>query len=1110
MIAHPKTLKILQYNVQHSMTVTKPLLERRGTQEFDIIMIQEPWINTQIATSVAGGKGFTLVHPPSHWHWPRVNAYVSKRIDPSGWNTTFYGRDLLTITLKTGEGKINIHNIYNPGQGSRDEQIHGTLPTLQQALQSEGEHIVVGDFNLHHPQWNNNLRRAPQPEALYLAGLMEGLQLTQVVPPGSTTWHRGASETTIDLAWLEPTLLNRLIKCVVRGDLDCQSDHLPVATILHEAAVLAKPKERRNWKGIDEAGIIERTKQLLNTSQPIEEIRDTEGIDREATRLTRTLQDVIQEFVPIKRPSRWSTAAWTVKCGEAVTKAKRLRREVRQCPSEANIKRYNEAVRAKGRLVTKEKRKQFRREVAEAAARDDIWNLAKWARTKAQDTPELPQIPALRDGEGWARERNEKERVLFQRFFPPPPEVDLTDIPEATYPDQIHQTEEITEEEISWIIQRVGANKAPGPDDIPNRLLKITSEAIAPCIARIARGSIRQGYHAKEFKRAVTVILKKPHKDYTEAGSYRPIALLNTIGKIVETTVANRIRRILEENKLLPPTQMGARQGRGTMTALELLTEQVHAAWSSKTPRVVTILSLDISGAFDNVSHARLIHNMRQHRLPEQLTQFTQSFLSHRTTRLRFEGQDSDERQIQTGIPQGSVLSPILFLIFAAELLKIGDNPAKRLSSIGFVDDTQFITHGTSTEQNCRVLEGVQIECEAWAKKHGVKFNPAKYEMLHLTRRGKKFNLNAKIKIGERELASAASQSIRILGMQIDSKLNWAQHIKEVQKKMSSQMFAMTRLVASTWGAPFARARLIYKQVIQPAMDYGGPLWHRPRRGGKEAGQQTKKLDILQNKCLRLITGAFKATPIEVLEREANVYPRQDMLDAKLARHIERTIHTDEQEIVRTAVARIKRTIRPRRGRPPKTKLSPRETKEQWWEKEKKKVEGEEADISYENSTWIKTMVEKEWVERWRKYKERERNHTHPADEGSQKNNMILVHRGLSKAESTIITQIRTGRIGLRGYLHTRKVPGFETGACQCGQEYQDARHMLQCSLVTEGREAMTRQTGTEDLTALTTKPRNAKLLARWWIRTIPLDQFTLAREDIMDEVNEHDNETAD
>lgn len=176
---------------------------------------------------------------------------------------------------------------------------------------------------------------------------------------------------------------------------------------------------------------------------------------------------------------------------------------------------------------------------------------------------------------------------------------------------------------------------------------------------------------------------------------------------------------------------MGARRGRSTGTALGLLTEQFRTAWAENPNTTASLLSLDIAGAYDNVSRDRLVHNMRIARLPHWIAEFSRSFVSKRTTRLLFDGQKTAVIDTETRIPQGSPLSTILFLFFAATLLRRLHQ--EKTTAGGFVDDTHVMAVGQTTEDSCHGLEEAHATCEEWAQTHGAAFAPARYTLVHFT-----------------------------------------------------------------------------------------------------------------------------------------------------------------------------------------------------------------------------------------------------------------------------------------------------------------------------------------------------------------------------------------
>jgi hypothetical protein len=230
---------------------------------------------------------------------------------------------------------------------------------------------------------------------------------------------------------------------------------------------------------------------------------------------------------------------------------------------------------------------------------------------------------------------------------------------------------------------------------------------------------------------------------------------------------------------------------------------------------------------------------------------------------------------------------------------------------VGFADDTNLIAFGRSTEENCRRLERAHTDCLAWAKRYGPRFAPDKYELMHFTRK-RRFNLAASVDIGEVTVKPAST--MRMLGVWLDPKLRWSGHIEATVRKLHSQTRALTRLSGSTWGLPLRQARMVYQMVVLPALAYGALAWHQP---GRCAGSNTPrglvtKLQSWQNRCLRAITGGYRATPISTMEAEANMSRLDLALDSKVARAIKRLQETGMDKQIEEACSWVRTRLRKR------------------------------------------------------------------------------------------------------------------------------------------------------------------------------------------------------
>ncbi len=184
---------------------------------------------------------------------------------------------------------------------------------------------------------------------------------------------------------------------------------------------------------------------------------------------------------------------------------------------------------------------------------------------------------------------------------------------------------------------------------------------------------------------------------------------------------------------------------------------------------MASLLSLDVAGAFDNVSHKRLIHNLRNKRVSSFIVKWTESFLQKKATLITLREKTSVIKKVKTGISQESSISPVLFLFFNASLIESYVKANLPVQIKEFVDDIHLLTYSESIEVNYVNLEKAHNLCLKWAATHKASFAPQKYELLHMSRTPKKFNIKMAINFDNTVIEPEAN--IRVLSLQVDTKL---------------------------------------------------------------------------------------------------------------------------------------------------------------------------------------------------------------------------------------------------------------------------------------------------------------------------------------------------
>ena len=395
-----------------------------------------------------------------------------------------------------------------------------------------------------------------------------------------------------------------------------------------------------------------------------------------------------------------------------------------------------------------------------------------------------------------------------------------------------------TTEEITTIISKFGSGKASGPFSIPTNLLKEFSLQFSEPLKIIINKSLLEGSFPQPLKTAVVCpIYKKNEK--TNCANYRPISLLSNVSKVFERIMYNRIEQFLNESDIIYEYQFGFRKKYSTNHALLSIVEQIRNNLDNK--QFACGVFVDLQKAFDTVNHKILLSKLKHYGINGFANKWLSSYLTNRTQSVSLNGITSDEMNVSCGVPQGSILGPLLFTIYINDM----HNAFKKCLVHHFADDTNLLYSDKDPRNLQKVMDKELKVLVEWLRANRLSLNVDKTEFIIF--RPPRKSLNNRIVLNLDHNKIYESTKIKYLGLLLDSRLSWKFHINELSKKLSRTIGMLYKIRAYS---PKPILRSLYFGLFHSHLTYGLPVW------GNAEKRLLDKIALLQKKALRAITFA--------------------------------------------------------------------------------------------------------------------------------------------------------------------------------------------------------------------------------------------------------------
>ena len=391
--------------------------------------------------------------------------------------------------------------------------------------------------------------------------------------------------------------------------------------------------------------------------------------------------------------------------------------------------------------------------------------------------------------------------------------------------------------EISKIISHLDTKKATGPDEVSVRIIKTLNHLISPILSSLINDCFQAGLYPDYLKAAqVTPLYKGGDKSLPE--NYRPISVLSIINKIFEKIIYLRLHNFLEKYSIIHPNQFGFRHGYSTSMAISEFYEKLLE--SSDENKGTCAILLDLKKAFDSVDRQILLFKLKSYGIRGNMWNLIKSYLSNRTQFIKNGVLKSNLNDVNVGVPQGSVLGPLLFILLLNDL-----KFCTTLNSIIFADDTLLYFSFKNPTNMVKIINSELAKVDKWLSNNNLKINTSKTKVMTFFPKNKVWRNIPKLSINidksqELELVS----EYKYLGLIIDSKLNWSNHINYLKLKLSK---ALGMLFRTRYFLNLESRIIIFQSLFISHLNYGLLNY------GRCSNKYIEPLNKLLNKSLRCI-----------------------------------------------------------------------------------------------------------------------------------------------------------------------------------------------------------------------------------------------------------------
>lgn len=844
-------LKIMQINIRSLKHNIINLQCFVSSHNIDVICVCETWLPKP--TDIYNSKVMSIKNFNAH-HYPREDGYggVSILTKKNIIVKTKNHPDLLPLEvceaqLFNAQGNLIIVSVYIPPELSSGT-VNSKFNKLCQMYYGKNNVLIAGDLNAHHHLWNfdnnNNTKGNHIAESITKSDFV-------VLNDGSHTYEKFINKrlvkSAIDVSFCSPDLAN--IINWKRVEEFIGSDHLPLVISIHNSSIVSTKSVVRvnHVKAMDSI-----------CSLKAEHTFDIEDYLSELEARVKTAT-IIDKLSALKRtPKPWWNGKikqlWIIK-----TAKQRIHNKFKTFYTSIQLKKATAILKNEIRMAKSASWARFVDDINPMMNNAEIWRRIKCINGKHN-----------RDYASIIGDKKSIDEFLNLNFK------------KNRQIDRQKSIKDLSPEfTVDAIIGKISKLKksAPGHDNISNCMLKALPLSHIVTLTNHLNKMWQERSMPSSWKKFKAFPLPKPGKDKTIMGNYRPLTLISTTCKLANSIIKDRISDYIETNSILPENSFGFRKGRSTQDYILKLIENIGL---NKLQNKNTIaIVMDLEKAFDNVNTRKLLQIMDDLGIEDKYIDWTQEFLSNRQYIVSSDDVSS-HLTTSDGVPQGSVLSPLLFNIYTSTIHEDTDDEI----ILQFADDITILVSGDVRENLNRKCELAINRFINKIKNLDLNINPSKCRVLKFVGFDRKKLNTIKVFIDDKEIEVVNSH--RILGITIDNKLNFNRQVKNLKDACNSGLNILKVLSGPKRGVhPKVMLRAFNALVISKLI-YGTKVINL-------SNSNLQILQKIQNRGLRTCLGLCKSTPITAIISEAGTLPMKRLLERHTIKYITKILDNNKE-----------------------------------------------------------------------------------------------------------------------------------------------------------------------------------------------------------------------